>query len=84
MKSEFKIGEEWVEDPTSKEQSHTFLGRDIKIIRENGMRYFEVSQTNYAKQLQEMQIPEGAKLDAPLEERDHSLFRACVGRINWL
>jgi hypothetical protein len=84
VKEEFEIGEEWKKNPNIKEQSHTFLilGRDIKIVRANGERYFEVSQSNYARQLQEMAIPEGVKMDAQLPEC--SLFRACVGRINWL
>ena len=84
IKGEFEIGEEWTEDPKAKEQSHTFLGRDIKVIRSNGERYFEVTQTNYALQLQEMVISAGANLETRLEEREHSMFRACVGRINWL
>jgi hypothetical protein len=89
LKSDFQIGDEWEEDPTARTQMYTFLGRDIEVNRDkNGKRSIKLTQGQYTQKLQEMPgVKDGEtdrKEDEPLTETEHTLYRALVGRLNWV
>lgn len=43
-----------------------------------------MTQEEFSKKLQEMEIPQEVCLDEKLSEEAHSLFRGCIGRCNWV
>jgi len=80
----FRIGAEWTESSDKKSQTITFLGRDIQILRdETGARTIRLTQEEYANKLTEMDVPDGPP-EKPLSPEEHSIFRATVGRLNWI
>lgn len=65
-------------------QRHTFLGRDIHIIRRGEHREFVLTQDGYSAKLKEMDVPDGVDLSSSLDDANHNLYRANVGRLNWV
>ena len=86
LKSKFDIGEEWAEDPSLPSQKYTFLGRDLVITRtSSGERELQLTQEAYAGKLSQMAYPDvHYRGDEYVGEDAHTLYRATVGRLNWL
>ena len=84
LKASFLVGDCWDEkDTTEEDQRFTFLGRDI-VVKSKPSRELHVTQENYIASLVEIPIPESVSLSSPLDPERHALYRAAVGKLQWV